>query len=389
MIELIVGALLMRLGLTAYAAGSVRSKNVASVLGRNLFEWALSMLAFWAVGLAIAAQSGHPLLGIDSSMLFNTGGTPTALAGFAMLSVLGSILIGATAERSRLWPMMILSLVTAAVTYPIVAAWESAGWLKPGNGFVDYNGGGSIHVLGAVTAYVAVRFVRARDGKYHRDGSASMIPGHSLPMIILGAWLAAIGGAVIICHTAAAPGPAINLVLCIAASVLACAIYFYIRYSKIDLPVLAAAMIAGVVAMSAPGGGVSESSAVIIGLVAGLIVAVFIVRLDLSHRLDDVTGAVTIHGVVGAWGVLAAGLFHPQDGATRMQSLGVQAGGLVAIVLLAVVIAWLTLFITGRFVALRATDSDEFDGLDLAEHDLGSYPDFQQNTIKSFHLREM
>ena len=122
---------------------------------------------------------------------------------------------------------------------------------------------------------------------------------------------------------------------------------------------------------------------------AGLIVAFAIVHVDLVHRMDDVTGAISFHGVAGAWGVLAAGLFHLNRTHNLGHELLVQLIGVIAIALLAATVALVTMLLLSRFCKLRVRPDDEFDGLDLAEHDVAAYPDFQQNTIKSYHLREM
>ncbi|CAN5617571.1 ammonium transporter [soil metagenome] len=389
MILLLIGAIVMRVGLGLYAGGSVRSKNVASVLGRNVLDWSIGILAFWAVGMAIASQTSNAYFGIDHSLLFNGGTIEHGLAGFALMSVIGAITIGATAERSRLWPMMLLSFVTAGVIFPIVFAWERFGWLNASSGFLDSMGAASVHFTGAVIAWMAIRFVGPRDTKYHTDGSTSVIPGHSLPMSVLGAWLASIGGILLIGSLSDSSFPITNVLLGTAASVVACALYFQLRYSKIDLPVLAASMLGGVVAMSAAPGVYSQRAAVLVGAITGVLIAFSIITLDLVQKWDDVTGAVSIHGVAGAWGVLAAGLFRPEGPISWGRGMAIQAGGLLAIGLLALIVTAATLGIVSLFTTVRTRASDEFDGLDLAEHDIGAYPDFQQNSIKSFHLREM
>ncbi len=148
-------------------------------------------------------------------------------------------------------------------------------------------------------------------------------------------------------------------------------------------------MLGGVVAMSAAPGVFSQPAAVLVGAITGVLVSISIISLDLVQKWDDVTGAVSIHGVAGAWGVLAAGLFRPDGAIPWAKGMAIQAGGLLAIGLLALLVTATTLGLLSLFTKIRTPASDEFDGLDLAEHDIGAYPDFQQNTIKSFHLREM
>jgi Amt family ammonium transporter len=147
-------------------------------------------------------------------------------------------------------------------------------------------------------------------------------------------------------------------------------------------------MTGALAAISAGAGVVAAPWAVAIGAVAGVLAPVAALWIDLIVRIDDPAGGVAIHAVGGAWGTLAVGLFAPGGLAARFKHLGVQAVGLVAIAIVAAGLSLALFAVLRATVGVRAKEADEFDGLDLAEHDIGAYPDFQQNTIRSYHLRE-
>lgn len=386
--QLIGGALLMRAGLAMHSVGSVRSKNAASVMGRHLLDWSIAVLAFWAVGEAIAYQTANPFIGLDASLLLGRGRESALLiSGLCRAMVVGAFVIGATAERSRLWPMLALSVLTTAVTWPIMRAWAgSNGWLAAHH----FAGGAAVYLVGGATAIGAVLAVGPRDGKYHRDGSASVFPGHNFSFTAFGALIFAIGAALCTSHFANIDGDTqiINMCLAMAAAVFAAALYSQLMYSKIDLPLVACALLAGVVSTSACGAYVAGWGAVLVGLLVGVFTPITLVKLDMVLKLDDVTGMITIAAGAGLISTLVAIPFEETTWPERAKALLVQGAGAGVILISAGAVAYFALKLIGRFTALRANDTDEFDGLDLAEHDMGAYPDFQQNTIKSYHLRE-
>jgi Amt family ammonium transporter len=181
-----------------------------------------------------------------------------------------------------------------------------------------------------------------------------------------------------------------NVLLAAAAGAMAAVCLSNVRYYKPDVHLTYAGLVGGLVAISAAGPAVGTLGAVIIGAVAGVIVPLAILHIDLILRLDDPSGNVAVHGVGAVWGLLATPLFaQGLTLAQRSKQFGVHLLGIVAIAALATLLSlalWLAL---KRLTKLRASEADEFDGLDLAEHDIGAYPDFQQTMIKSYHLREV
>ena len=182
---------------------------------------------------------------------------------------------------------------------------------------------------------------------------------------------------------------AMNTLLAGAAGAVASVVLSQIRYGKPDIHLTFAGMLGALVSITAIADAPSAWMAVLTGVVAGLIVPVLLLVLDLIWKIDDTTGGVAIHGVGAAWGLLAAGFFAPVGSfPQRLKLIGAQLLGIVAIVAVTTIVSLLVFLVLKKTVGRRSKEADEFDGLDLAEHDIGAYPDFQQTTIKSYHLRE-
>lgn len=396
LVALGAAALLVRVGLALYLAGSSRSKNAAGAVLRTVCDLCAATLAFWAVGAAVLFQSDNPIFSLDFSA---THGDPRALAAVFFNAVVVTVatgpLAGAMAERSRFFVPAGASVLLAALVVPVAGNWAQRGWLH-NMGFIDAAGASWIHVVAGVFAAVGARAVGPRLNKYHRDGSASVIPGHSVPLIAIGtllifvAWIPYVAGCVLglSMDLASVHRAALNVLLAGAAGGMAALLLGQLRYGKPDVLLTLIGLLGALVSITAGAGAVPPHGAVLIGLVGGLIVPLASIHIDLIVRIDDSTAAVAVHAVGGAWGTLAAGLFAPGSFVERLKHLGVQSLGLLAIAVLAAACAFGLFAVLGRTIGLRSKEADEFDGLDLAEHDIGAYPDFQQNTIRSFHLRE-
>jgi Amt family ammonium transporter len=389
-----VAALLMRLGAGLQATGAVRSKNAAGAMFRGVVDLCVAVLAFWAVGAAIAGFRGNGVFGVRPGLLlgWNGAGGADTLFHLALAVLPSGFVLGAVAERSRGGPLLAIPALLAAVVVPVAGHWAWDGWLRR-LGFTDVAGASVVHLTAGLCALAAVMLVGPRDNKYNRDGSANAIPGHGQPLlsagvvVLLAAWLPyALGAAAV--HGGVTARAATNVLLAAAAGGLAALATSRARYGKPDVLLTYAGLLGGVVAISAAAGMAHPIGAVTIGAVAGAVVPLALVRLDVTFRLDDATGAIAVHGVGGALGTLAAGLVAPGGLGERLGRLGVQALGVVAIGLLAFGLSYAVLAVLKRAVGLRASEADEYDGLDLAEHDLNAYPDFQQTMIKSYHLRE-
>jgi Amt family ammonium transporter len=390
--------LLARVGQVLYATGLSRSKNSAAAAARGVADLCVAALAFWAVGAAVLLQTRNGVFAVEDGLVLGWSGAKASTFFYAavMLVATGAV-TGTIGERSRFLPACAAAALVAGLIVPVAGHWVWFGWLRR-LGFNDEAGASAVHLAAGVCAAVGAATVGPRGGKYNRDRSANMIPGHNVPLAAAGAltmfvaWVPYVVGAATLRSDAALRSPgtaeAMNVLLAGAAGGAAAMAFSQLRYGKTDLLLALTGFLGGLVSITGVGGTTWTGGAVVIGVVAGVLVPLAAISLDLLGHLDDPTAGVAIHGVGGLWGTLAAGLFAGGSFLDRVKSFGVQLLGVVAIAALA---AALSLALFGALKAagrLRVKDADEYDGLDLAEHDIGAYPDFQQTMIKSYHLRE-
>ena len=387
-----IGALLIRAGSALHCSGMSRSKNSSGAVMRLVVDLALVCLSFWLIGAALM-DSQHGC--INWKLLASAGqaGQPAVLFFFlTAILISSSIVVGAIGERAKFFPACAASIALAGVVVPLAARWTLVGGWLARLGFVDFAGAAAIHLGGAAAALVFVFFLGARMGKYNNDGSSNAIPGHNVPMASVGVLLLFIGWIPYLLGFAG-PGPraatvAINVVLAGSAGAVASLVYGHIRFYKPDLHFTYSGLLSGMVAISAAGNTESTLWAVGIGAAAGLAIPSAIILLDMVWKIDDVTGGIAVHSVGAVIGLLLAPFATALSWGQRFKSLGVQVLGMVVVAALAAAVFVPLLFILKQKFGLRSREADEFDGLDLAEHDIGAYPDFQQNMIKSYHLRE-
>jgi len=382
----VLGALLLRVGFAVHGAGMSRSKNSAGAVMRQLCDVCVAVLAFWAVGFAIVA-SGNSFLGLDWRSLF--GSSDAGLTAAVLIAT--GIVPGVLAERARFWPALATSALLAALVIPVGALWMG-GWLGK-MGMHDIGGAAWLHLPGALCAAVGAYFVGARTGKFNRDGSSTAIPGHSLPLAGIGVVFLLAGFTIFVGRSETlvrSETAAMNVLLAAAAGGMASVMFSQFRFYKPDIHLTYAGIVGGMVAISAGADVVAGIGAVTIGAVAGVIVPYCILMLDVKARIDDPSGGISIHGVGAVWGLVATPILA--RGASigeRFKHLGTHLLAIVAIGVLTVGFSVGLWMLLKRVTKLRVSEADEFDGLDLAEHDIGAYPDFQQTMIKSYHLREV
>ena len=286
--------------------------------------------------------------------------------------------------------MCATSILIGALLVPIAGRWQGA-WLRH-LGYID-GGGAFLHLSGGLCALVAAILIGPRNGKYNRDGSSNGIPGHSAPLACIGAilmfagWAPAVLGMSSIVSEEEVLIRTSNVLLAAAAGGLASLLFCYHRYGKPDLHLTIVGFLGALVAVSASPG-TANHWAVFIGAIAGIIVPLAAIHIDLTHKIDDPTSGISIHAISAIWGIIAAGALAGGSFIARIKQLGVQLLGLAAIAALTIILSGALLFLLKATVGLRSKEADELDGLDLAEHDIGAYPDFQQTMIKSYHLRE-
>ena len=394
-------ALLIRIGVALHSCGLSRSKNAASSAIRSVVEMAVAILAFWALGGAIMSSTGGAAFGFSRRLLFflygDDGGFLHIELFFNIVLVLIAVgpLAAAMGERSRMLPIVAGTMLLAAIVVPICGYWTwiNTGWLNR-LGFIDAGGASVLHLTGGLVALIAAIAVGPRLGKYNTDGSSNLIPGHSVPqaasgiLLMAAGWIPYIVGASLL-HLSNGIHAATSVLLAGAAATVVSYGLSRSRYGKPDILLTLGGFLGGLVAISAGAPVVSPIGAVAIGAVAGLLVNWATVYVDLALKIDDPSGTLVAHILGGAWGTIAAGIFMPLNSwHARLAAVGIQGIGLAAMAVLALVLGGALYAILKSTTQLRVSEADEFDGLDLAEHDLNGYPDFQQTMIKSYHLRE-
>ncbi|MBE0487747.1 MAG: ammonium transporter [Halomonas sp.] len=395
---LICGILVMWMaaGFSMLEAGLVRSKNTAEILIKNVALFAIACTMYLLVGYYIMYSS--PEGGILPNLGFLLGAENSAdavLAGgddapyysmradyffqVVFVATAMSIVSGAVAERMKLWAFLAFAVVMTAVIYPVSGFWTwGGGWLDAA-GFSDFAGSGIVHMAGAAAALAGVLILGPRKGKYGKDGSIYAIPGANLPLATLGTlilwmgWFGFNGGSELkVSDIDSANNVAqvlVNTNAAAAGGVIAALILAKLWFRKADLTMTLNGALAGLVAITAEPLAPSALSAALIGAVGGVIVVVAIVSLD-KLKLDDPVGAISVHGVVGIWGLLAVPLTNG-DATFGAQLLGIV--GIFAWVFIASLIVWVIL---KAVMGIRVSEEEEYEGVDLAECGMEAYPEF-------------
>ncbi|HEV7297860.1 MAG TPA: hypothetical protein VGN72_00725 [Tepidisphaeraceae bacterium] len=373
---LLVMALLARLGLLAYTVGLTRSKHAAATAGRALLDLCFAGLAFWLVGAAIAIGP-NDYVGFNVHAMF--GGAPQAVA-LASVVLASGFLAGGLSERCGFWPSMWAAVALGAVVVPLPLRWMTNGWLA-NLGLVGVD---PFPIAGAAFTAMGIWAIGPRLNKYHRDGSTSLIPGHNLPLAVVGSVLALIG--LVAFYSVRTMRPDLGL-FAVAAGGVAATVATQVKFGRPDIGLVLTGVLGAAVAVTVLGTAPGFHH-VLVGLIAGLVVPHCAVTIDTQYRLDDPPAGVTIFGVGGIIGMIATGLFYPSDAVARLKMVGLAGLAIIVIAIWAAAVGWVVFTLLKRLTRLRVREADEFDGLDLAELDVAAYPDFQQNTIRSFHMRE-
>ena len=384
----------MQAGFAMVEAGFTRAKNSINIMMKNLMDFSIGSIAFWAVGFGLmfgATTTGW--FGTSGFFLsdFTPDGDPWVLA-FWMFQVVfaataATIVSGAMAERTKFTGYIIYSCVVSALIYPIFGSWawgsllNGSGWLE-GFGFIDFAGSTVVHSVGGWAALAGAIVLGPRLGKYTKDGKIKPILGHNIPLAALGVfilWLGWFGfnpGSTTTADTSIAM-IFVNTNLAAAAGACLAMIISWMKFGKPEVGMSLNGALAGLVAITAGCANVLPGSAIIIGAVAGVIVVFSVMFFD-KIKIDDPVGAVSVHGVNGAWGTLAAGIFN--IGGTSASIIGVQLLGIVACFLWTFPTAFIMFKLIDKTIGLRVSPEEELEGLDYAEHGGIAYPDFGVST---------
>jgi len=420
----------MQAGFAMVEAGFTRAKNVAHTMGMNLLVYPIGMLGFWICGFAlmfggvgsVSSLGGTP--GLTSEITISLFGKTFGLFGasgfflnnsvydvgiytlflfqMVFMDTTATIPTGAMAERWKFISFIIYGFFISMFVYPIFGNWVwGGGWLAAlganfglGHGHVDFAGSSVVHMVGGVAALAGAIVLGPRIGKYNKDGSSNAIPGHNIPMAIIGTFILAFGwfgfnpGSTLAGNDLRIAVVATNTMLASASGALVATIFMWFRFGKPDPSMMANGMLAGLVAITAPCAFVNAPIAVLIGAVAGILVVSAVFFIDHKLHIDDPVGAVAVHGVNGCWGVLALGLFADGSygdgwngvaGTVRGLFYGdpgqffAQLIGVAACISFVFVTMYLFFKISNKIVRMRPPVRDEIDGLDLPEMGIKGY----------------
>ncbi|GHD39432.1 ammonium transporter [Thalassobaculum fulvum] len=387
----------MAAGFAMLEAGLVRSKNTAMQCTKNIALYSIAGLLYWIIGYNLmysGVDGGYfgtpsPWSAADAQVtadgfVFNADESAYAAASdwfFQMVFVAtaASIVSGTLAERIKLLPFLIFTVVLTGVLYPIQGSWSwGGGWLSE-LGFLDFAGSTIVHSVGGWAALTGAVILGARRGKFNKDGSVNPMPGSNLPLATLGTfilwlgWFGFNGGSQLAMGSAAdivsIAAIYVNTNIAAAAGVVVAVILTSIMYKKVDLTMALNGALGGLVAITAEPLAPSVGMAVFVGAVGGLLVVFAVPTLD-KLKIDDVVGAIPVHLVCGIWGTIAVA-FSNGDASFVNQIIGIVAVGVFMLVTSGVV--WLVL---KTVMGLRPSEEDEDMGLDRAECGLEAYPEF-------------
>ncbi len=436
----IVGGVLvmfMQAGFALVETGLTRAKNVAHTMGMNFLVYSIGIIGFWLVGFAFQMGGVGPMstFANEASLskefvihlfgkefgLFGYKGfllqgidffTPAVAAMFlfqmVFMDTTATIPTGACAERWKFTSFVIFSFVISTIIYPIYANWVwGGGWLSQigknfglGHGHVDFAGSSVVHMTGGVIAITLAKMLGPRLGKYGPDGRVNPIPAHNIPQVVTGTFILAFGwfgfnaGSTLSGMDTRLAVVATNTMLASATGAFGAYLYVKLRFGKPDTTWLCNGMLAGLVAITAPCAFVSAWAAILIGAVASVLVVVAATFIDQKLKIDDPVGAIAVHGVNGAWGVLSLGLFANgvygqgwngmdagMGGVTglfygRPAQFFAEAVGVIANFTYVATVSAIAFYVIGKLVGNRASAEDEIAGLDLPEMGvLGYAPD--------------
>lgn len=409
--------LFMQAGFAMLEIGLSRMKNAGAVAGKIVINLAITFLMFWSIGFALGFGDGNDFVGSAGWFLGNAdaSGDAQSLGLFDFGNALGAyglpieavfffqvvfaavslaIVFGTMLDRTKFIAYVIFGIVFTGVIYPVVAHWTwGGGWLYQ-QGFLDFAGSSIVHLQGALAAIAGTLLLGPRIGKF-RDGKPQPIPGHSIPLAILGVlilwvgWMGFNPGSFLGAVGYNFADVAINTNLAAAAGVIGATVGSLLMFKTLDVSQMGNGAIAGLVAITAPCAYVDPWAAVVIGLVAGLIVPPLVVLVD-KLKIDDPIGCIPVHGISGVIGTLAIGLFATRERLDALSLSGSEEGiffgggghqlwvqfyGVMATIAFTFTCSFILFALIKWTVGLRVSEEDELAGLDISEHGMYGYPE--------------
>lgn len=386
----------MAAGFAMLEAGLVRSKNTVEILTKNVALYSIACIMYMFVGYNIMYGDGNGVipglsffLGADNTVdaVLKSGGETyySSMSDFffqvVFVATAMSIVSGAVAERMKLWAFLAFAVVMTGFIYPVQGYWKWGGGFLDALGFLDFAGSGVVHLCGASAALAGVLLLGARKGKYV-DGKIHAIPGTNLPMATLGmfilwlGWFGFNGGSELkisnIEEANAVSMVFVNTNTAAAGGLVAALFFSQTWFGKADLTMALNGALAGLVAITAEPLTPTPLVATLVGAIGGLIVVASIVFID-KAKIDDPVGAISVHGVVGTWGLIAVAFTNP-EGSLFAQLVGI--GVIFAWVFSTSLAVWL---VVKTIMGIRVSEEEELEGCDISECGLEAYPEFTKD----------
>ena len=394
----------MQAGFAMVESGFTRAKNAVNILMKNLMDFSMGSIAYWAVGFAVMFGAGNAFMGTSGwfvpseSSVFGSlewSSVPTHAAWLFQLvfaATAATIVSGAMAERTQFKSYLIYSIFITGFIYPVVGHWIwGGGWLSTfGAGMLDFAGSTVVHSTGGWLALTGAIVLGPRMGKYDSEGKPRPIAGHNLPLAALGVfilWLGWFGfnpGSQMGADAADISLIAVTTNIAAASGAIAAMITAWIFLGKPDAGMSLNGALAGLVSITAGCAFVSPVSAAIIGLLGGIVVVLSVLFLE-RLQIDDPVGAVSVHGTCGALGTILLGLFHKEQGIFFGGSFGflwAQIVGVVAVLAWCLATGFILFYAIKAATGLRVSEDEEMVGLDYEEHGASAYPDFNVSSIR-------
>ena len=391
------GALVMWMaaGFTMLEAGLVQKKDVSEIVTKNLGLYSIACIMYLVIGFGYM-YPGDSIANILPSFTSYVGLSTTsedvgisygmdysAQADFffqvVFVATAMSIVSGAVAGRMKLVPFFLFAIVLTGFIYPVQGFWNWGGGFLSAGGYLDYAGSGTVHLCGAAAALAVVLVLGPRNGKYAEDGTSLPMPGSNIPMAALGVWILWLGwfgfngGSELIVSTEASAIAVsqvfLNTNMAASGGVVAAILLSLVLTGKMDVTMAMNGAIAGLVAITAGPSAPSAGAAVLIGAAGGALVYFSILFFDKTLKIDDPVGAISAHGVVGILGVMVVPF-------TSDASFGLQALGVISIAGFTFIASYIAISVIDSFVSIRATDEEQYAGLDNSEIGVEAYPEF-------------
>ena len=385
----------MHTGFAFLEIGLTRQKNTINILFKNIFIITAGLLLYYIGGFNLMYPGefngflGFAGFGIDAplaaegtiDLTYNEGYTywTDFLFQGMFAATAATIVSGAVAERMKIGPFMIFTVLYVGLIYPIAGSWKWGGGFLDQLGFYDFAGSTLVHSVGGWAALVAVWLLGPRIGKF-KNGKPQAIPGHNIPLATAGVlilwlgWFGFNGGSVLSADPALTSLTLVTTCLAAAAGGVVAALVSFIKYKNLDLTMFLNGILGGLVGITAGADVMTPESAIIIGAIAGTLI-VFAVSFVDAIKLDDPVGAIAVHLICGIWGTLAVGIFSTNPEHTFL----IQLTGVACYAAFCILASFLIIFTLKKTVGIRVSEKEEVEGLDAHEHGMDAYPDFRLN----------